>query len=70
MSNDLIMLVGFGTCILLIGWVLYMMTFRTEDFLRLWRMQEEQKKASHERMGKLAGGAAKAVLFGIKRWKK
>jgi hypothetical protein len=44
-------------------WVFYMMTFRTEDWLRLRKEEEERKAKRHER----AGNAFKGALF-VARW--
>ena len=44
-------------------WVFYMMTFRTEDWLRLRKEEEERKAKRHER----AGNALKGALF-VARW--
>jgi hypothetical protein len=45
--------------LLALGWVLYMATFRTDDYLRLVKDEEERRKARHERNGKLLGKAVK-----------
>ena len=45
-----------------LGWMVYMMTCRTDDWIKLCKADEERKKAVAARMG----GAAKASL-GIAR---
>jgi hypothetical protein len=45
--------------LLALGWTLYMATFRTEDYLRLAKAEEERRKARHERTGRALGKAVK-----------
>ncbi len=59
-----LMWVGFfAFCALILGWMFYMMTCRTDDWLRLveadkqWRKAEEERKAKQaERHGKIVRG--------------
>ena len=50
----------FGISVL---WVFYMMTFRTDDWLRLLKDEQERKAKRQERMGKVAKGA-----FDVAKW--
>ena len=50
-------------CVLCFGWMFYMMTFRTDDWIRLRKEEEERKAKRHER----AGNAFKGALF-VARW--
>jgi uncharacterized membrane protein YqjE len=56
--------------VILVGWTLYMATFRTEDYLRLAKDEEERRKARHERAGKMLGGAVKTGFTVAKMLKK
>lgn len=60
--NDLITTAAFAFCGLLILWYLWMWTFRTRDMAFIVKQHEEARKAQHERMSKMAGGALKAGL--------
>jgi hypothetical protein len=44
-------------------WALYMMTFRTDDWLRLRREEQERKAQRQERIGKVFKGA-----FDVAKW--
>jgi hypothetical protein len=44
-------------------WWLYMMTFRTDDWLRLVKEEEERKAKRHERAKEIGKGA-----FSLARW--
>ena len=41
-----------------IGWWLYMMTFRTDDYMRLLKADEERKAKRDERAAKVIKGLA------------
>ncbi len=41
-------------------WALYMMTFRTDDWLQLRKEEQERKAKRQERMGKFARGPSTA----------
>jgi hypothetical protein len=46
-------------CVVCFGWMFYMMTFRTDDWLRLVKDEQERKAKRQERTNKaLKGGAA------------
>jgi len=45
-----------------IGWWLYMMTFRTDDYMRLLKADQEHKAKRDERIAGLAKGAARFWL--------
>jgi hypothetical protein len=47
----------------IVVWMIYMMTCRTDDWLRLMKADEERKQKQAERIGKATNGA-----FGIARW--
>jgi Tfp pilus assembly protein PilO len=44
-------------CVVCFGWMFYMMTFRTDDWLRLLKEEEERKAKRQERAGKVLKGA-------------
>ena len=44
-------------------WMFYMITFRTDDWLRLLKDEQERKANRQERMGKVAKGA-----FDVAKW--
>lgn len=48
---------------LLIGWMFYMMTFRTEDWLRLVKDEQERRARRQERTDKVLKGA-----FTVAKW--
>jgi hypothetical protein len=50
-------------CVVCIGWWLYMMTFRTDDWLRLVKDEQERKAKRQERTDKVLKGA-----FTLARW--
>jgi hypothetical protein len=50
-------------CVLCFGWMFYMMTFRTDDWLRLLKEEEERKAKRHERAGKVLKGASTLVSW-------
>jgi hypothetical protein len=56
----------FGPIIL---WWFYMMTFRTDDWLKLRQQNEELKQKNHERMKQAASGGIKAAAFLTKLFK-
>jgi hypothetical protein len=47
-------------CILCFGWMFYMMTYRTDDWLRLVKDEQERKAKRREQ--------AVNVLTGVARW--
>lgn len=59
MKDDLFILMMVGMLV----WMVYMYTFRTEDMMKI-------QKQHHEHMGKVARGAAKAGLFGVRLWRR
>jgi hypothetical protein len=42
--------------VLLLLWMFYMMTFRTEDWLRLVKNEQERKAEAHKRRGQMLKG--------------
>jgi len=44
-------------CVVCFGWMIFMMTFRTDDWLRLLKEEEERKAKRHERAGNILKGA-------------
>lgn len=54
-------------CLLLIGWMLYMMTFRTDDWLRLVKDEQERKAKRDERIGKAIKGGAVLAKWLMKK---
>ena len=48
-------------------WMLYMMTFRTDDFLRLVKEDQERKAKRRERNDKLFGDAFNVAKWWMKR---
>jgi hypothetical protein len=44
-------------CVAVIGWMLFMATFRTGDFINLMKADEERRKNSGARLGKAVKGA-------------
>jgi hypothetical protein len=50
-------------CVVCIGWWLFMMTFRTDDWLRLLKEEEERKAKRHKRAGDTLKGA-----LSVARW--
>ena len=48
-------------CVVSIGWWLYMMTFRTDDYMRLLKADEERKEKRNERAMGLAKGIARLL---------
>ena len=50
-------------CVVCFGWMFYMMTFRTDDWLRLVKDEEERKAKRHERAKEGLKGA-----FSVFRW--
>lgn len=63
MQETVYLIIGLMMAIL-IGWTLYMVTFRTDDFLRLAKFEEERRRAQSERVGKaIKGGVWLFKLF-------
>lgn len=63
--NAMIWILAGIACSILIGWMLYMMTFRTDDWLRLVKDEQERKAKSAERMkarGKVVASIVRAAL--------
>jgi hypothetical protein len=50
-----------GSCVLVLLFMLYMMAFRTDDFIRLHKADEERKQRQAARLGGAAKGAV--MLF-------
>ena len=50
-------------CVVCFGWMFYMMTFRTDDWIRLHKEEQERKAKRQERMGKVCKGA-----FDVAKW--
>ena len=44
-------------CVVCFGWMFYMMTFRTDDWLRLVKDEQERKAKRQERTNKALKGA-------------
>jgi hypothetical protein len=68
------LLIGFGVfTLLLLGWMFYMMTFRTDDWRRLVKDEEERKaqreKLKQQRDERIAN-AAKGALSVVKMFLK
>lgn len=55
--NAVIWILAGIACSILIGWMLYMMTFRTDDWLRLVKDEQDRKAKRDERIGKAVKGA-------------
>lgn len=51
--NEMIWILCGTACVVLVGWMLYMMTFRTDDWLRLVKDEQERKAKRDERIGKV-----------------
>ncbi|MBP3955472.1 hypothetical protein J8F10_09280 [Gemmata sp. G18] len=68
--NDPIMQLALLACGAMLVWYFYMLTCRPEQFGKLMDKHMEWNKARHERNKGVARGAARAVLFGIKLWKR
>ena len=49
--------------VLMLGWMFYMMTFRTDDWLRLVKDEQERKARRQDRRDKALKGA-----FTVARW--
>jgi hypothetical protein len=56
--------VGMGIAVL---WMFYMMTFRTDDWLRLVKDEEERKAKRHERAGKILKGSLSVARWWMKK---
>ena len=63
-SGDIFFWAIFGIPVL---WALYMMTFRTDDWLRLGKEEQERKAKRQERMGKFCKGAFDAAKWWLKK---
>ena len=50
-----------------IGWMIYMMTCRTDDFIRLVKADDERRKNSGARLGKAVRGGVGIAKFFMKR---
>ncbi len=61
--NEMLWILFGAMCVALIGWMLYMMTFRTDDWLRLVKDEQERKAKRDEQIGKAARGAAKGAFI-------
>jgi len=70
-----VFLIGYGViAVLLIGWMFYMMTCRTDDWLRLVKDEEERKvrrerlkRKRDERIGNAAKGALSLAKMFMKK---
>ena len=60
----MIVLIGCGI------WMIYMMTCRTDDWIKLRKQHEEAKEKRQERMKQAAGVAAKGAILLAKLFKK
>jgi hypothetical protein len=58
-SNEVVGLVF----VALLVWLFYMMTFRTDDFLRLWEANQKAKRETFHTIGKVA-----KPTFGLLSW--
>ena len=56
--------VGMGIAVL---WMFYMMTFRTDDWLRLVKDEEERKAKRHERAKEILKGASTVAKWWMKK---
>ena len=60
--NEMIWILFGAMCVALIGRMLYMMTFRTEDWMRLVQDEQDRKAKRDERIDKVVN-----TLVGIAR---
>ena len=51
--NEMIWILCGAMCVGLIGWMLYMMTFRTQEWRQLVQDEQERKAKRDERIGKV-----------------
>ena len=63
-SGDIFFWALFGIPVL---WALYMMTFRTDDWLRLLKDREERKAKQQERTDKVVKSAFEAAKWWLKK---
>jgi hypothetical protein len=65
--NEMIWILCGTACVVLVGWMLYMMTFRTDDWLRLVKDEQERKAKRDERIDKVVKTSVGIARFFMKK---